>query len=122
MLWHQIGQYQILGTTHPMTVFTASKTVRIVAFAFGDANNKSMNKNMTRIRVGFGTNGDIYQDLEKAKACNFCIYFQGYGLHWVCGHCSKLNKEIEGGYVGGYSKTAKECDSFTVRPELLEKE
>ena len=36
---------------------------------------------MKKIRVGFGTNGDIYEDLEKCKACNFCTHFMGYGLH-----------------------------------------
>ena len=73
-----------------------------------------------RIRVGFGTNGDIYTDLDKVKACNFCIYFRGYGLHACTGHCFKLNKDIDGGYIGNYNKVAKDCDNFEVKPELLE--
>ena len=73
-----------------------------------------------RIKVGHGTNGDIYADLEKVKACNFCIYFKGYGLHAHSGHCFKLDKDIEGGYISMYSKTARECSNFEVRPELTE--
>lgn len=73
-----------------------------------------------KIRVGFGTNGDIYADLEKVKACNFCTHFRGYGLHACTGHCFKLDKDIDGGYTGNYSKVAQECDVFNVRPELIE--
>lgn len=74
-----------------------------------------------KIRIGFGANGDIYADLEKVKACNLCTSFRGYGLHACAGHCSKLNKDIDGGYTGNYNKVAKECDYFNVRPELIEK-
>ena len=74
-----------------------------------------------RIRIGHGTNGDIYEDLERVKACNFCIYFKGYGLHAHSGHCFKLDKDIEGGYIGNYSKVAKKCGYFEVKAELLEK-
>ena len=49
-----------------------------------------------KIRVGFGTNGDIYADLEKVKACNFCTHFRGYGLHACTGHCFKLDKDVDG--------------------------
>ena len=73
-----------------------------------------------RIKVGIGTGGDIYADLEKVKACNFCTHFKGYGLHAPSGHCFKLDKDIGGGYVGMYSKTAKECNNFEVKPELTE--
>lgn len=73
-----------------------------------------------KIKIGHGTNGDIYADLEQVKACNFCIHFKGYGLHAPSGHCFKLNKDIEGGYVGIYSKTARECNNFEVRLELTE--
>ena len=73
-----------------------------------------------RIKVGHGTNGDIYADLEKVKACNFCAHFKGYGLHACTGHCFKLNKNIDGGYIGNYSKIAKECNYFNVKLELLE--
>lgn len=74
-----------------------------------------------RIRVGIGTNGPIFEDLDKAKACNYCTYFKGYGLHAFGGHCSRHNKEIGGGYLGNYAKTAKECDCFNARSELLER-
>ncbi len=73
-----------------------------------------------KIKVGHGTNGDIYADLEKVKACNYCIYFKGYGLHACSGHCFKFDKDINGGYIGVYSETARECSNFEVRPELLE--
>ena len=73
-----------------------------------------------RIKVGYGTNGDIYADLEKVKACNFCTHFKGYGLHAVCGYCSMLDKEIHGGYIGNYTKVAKECNVFDVKRELIE--
>jgi hypothetical protein len=73
-----------------------------------------------RIKVGHGTNGDIYTDLEKVKACNFCTHFKGYGLHACTGHCFKLDKDINGGYTGNYSKVAQECNAFNVRPELIE--
>jgi len=75
-----------------------------------------------RIKVGHGTNGDIYADLEKVKACNFCTHFKGSGLHACIGHCFKLNKDIDGGYIGNYNKVAKECNYFNVIPELLEDE
>lgn len=73
-----------------------------------------------RIRVGFGTNGDIYRDLDEVKACNFCTRFKGYGLHACSGHCFKLNKDIGGGYIGNYNKVAKECNDFDVKQELIE--
>ena len=73
-----------------------------------------------RIKVGHGTNRDISAAIEKVKACNFCTYFKGYGLHAVSGHCSILDKDIDGGYIGNYSKVAKECNDFNVRPELIE--
>lgn len=73
-----------------------------------------------RIKVGIGTNGDIYADLDEVKACNFCTHFIGYGLHAVCGYCSMLDKEIAGGYIGNYTKMAKECNVFDVKRELIE--
>lgn len=74
-----------------------------------------------RIKVGIGTDGDIYSDLDEVKACNFCTHFRGYGLHAACGYCSMLDKDIYGGYVGSYAKMAKECYAFDVKPELIEK-
>lgn len=73
-----------------------------------------------KIKIGHSTLGDIYEDLKKVKACNFCIHFKGYGLHACTGFCNKLNKELTGGYIGGYSKVAKDCTVFEVRPDLLE--
>lgn len=73
-----------------------------------------------KIKIGHGTFGGIYEDLEKVKACNFCTYFKGYGLHACSGFCNKLNKELEGGYIGMYSKVAKDCAAFEVIPKLLE--
>ena len=73
-----------------------------------------------RIKVGIGTNGGIYTDLEEVKACNFCAHFKGYGLHACTGHCFKLNKDIDGGYIGNYTKVAKECKDFDVKQELVE--
>ena len=61
-----------------------------------------------KIKVGSGTNGNIYADLEKVKACNICIYFNGYGFHACTGHCFKLNKDINGGYTGNYNKVVKD--------------
>ena len=72
-----------------------------------------------KIKVGTGTNGDIYADLEKVKACNICIYFKAYGFHACAGHCFKHNKDINGGYIGNYNKVAKECNNFNVRSELI---
>lgn len=69
-----------------------------------------------KIKIGYGTLGDIYDDLEKVKACNFCIHFKCYGLHGFSGFCNKLNKEI----TGGYSEAAQNCATFEVRPDLIE--
>jgi len=71
-------------------------------------------------KIGNGTNGYIFEDLEKVKACNFCTHFKVYGLHGCDGHCSKLNKDISGGYIGNYYKVANECGDFEVSEELLE--
>lgn len=70
-----------------------------------------------KIKIGFGTLGDIYEDLEKVKACNFCMHFEGYGLHGFSGFCNKLNKKLS---YCDYPKIAKDCTAFEVRPELLE--
>lgn len=73
-----------------------------------------------KIKIGHGTFGDIFADLDKVKACNYCQYFKGYGLHALCGHCDLLDKDLNGGYCGEYVKVAKSCNEFTVREELLE--
>lgn len=73
-----------------------------------------------KILIGFTSiKGEIYEDYDKAKACNFCIHFKGFGLHAAAGHCYKLDKDINGGYSGNYSKTAKECNNFECKPQLL---
>ena len=69
-----------------------------------------------RIKIGHGTNGDIFEQLQKVKACNFCKHFKGYGLHWLSGFCSLKNETIN----GRYNTTAKTCGNFEVREELLE--
>lgn len=73
-----------------------------------------------KIKVGISTHGDIFEDLDKVKACNYCIHFKGYGLHACGGHCFKFDKDIIGGYIGEYNKVAKSCNDFEVRSELLE--
>lgn len=62
----------------------------------------------------------IYKDLDEVKACSFCTYFKGYGLHAVSGHCSFLDEDIGGGYIGNYTRMAKECNAFDVKRELIE--
>ena len=47
-----------------------------------------------KIKVGIGTDGNIFKELEEVKACNFCSHFKGYGLHAFSGHCFKLDKDI----------------------------
>ena len=63
--------------------------------------------------------GHLLVSYEEAKACNFCKNFSGYGLHACAGHCSAKNKELYGGYVGGYTEEAKNCDSFECVPQSL---
>ena len=61
-------------------------------------------------------NGPIYGDYDEYKSCNFCKSFCGYGLHWFAGKC-KL-KDIELGLFE-YLKTAKECNDFDCKEELI---
>lgn len=63
-----------------------------------------------------GVSGDILGDYEKYKACNFCIHFRGYGWHWVAGHCKFHEGDI---VMFDYSKTAKGCENFDCKKELL---
>ena len=72
-----------------------------------------------KICIGHGTDGEILEDLEKAKACNFCTKFMGFGLHWFAGKCKVTGKDIN---YQDYSKTAKECKNFDCKPELLRDE
>jgi len=69
-----------------------------------------------KICIGYGTDGEILEDLEKAKACNLCTKFMGFGLHWISGHCEETGKDL---CWSDYSKVAKECVGFDCRPELL---
>ena len=76
-----------------------------------------------KIITGISSNGGpSTMDYDKAKACNFCIHFKGYGLHACAGHCFKLDKDIEGGYIGNYRKVGKDCDSFECIPKFLLKD
>ncbi len=75
---------------------------------------------MKKIKIGISSkNGDILEDFDKAKACNFCTKFHGYGLHACAGHCDYLNEDIGGGYVGNYREKAKGCDGFDCLPDFL---
>lgn len=69
-----------------------------------------------KIKIGIGPNGDIYEDVEKAKSCHYCTHFQGNGLHWFSGICKVNNIEIA---TWDYSKTAKKCNCFNVKEELI---
>ena len=69
-----------------------------------------------KICIGIGTDGEILEDLEKAKSCNFCTKFFGFGLHWISGRCKKNGKEL---FCIDYSKEAKNCNEFECKPELL---
>jgi hypothetical protein len=72
-----------------------------------------------KIKISIGSNGYIYEDVEKVKSCHYCTHFRGYGLHWFSGICEINNTEIAS---FNYSKTAKECNHFTVKEELKYKE
>ena len=75
---------------------------------------------MKKVIIGYSSKeGELYGDYEKCKACNFCVHFMGYGLHWCAGKCLVTGEEISGGYTGNYSKVAKNCSSFEYRPELI---
>lgn len=86
---------------------------------------------MKKIKVGTSSlYGDILEDYDKARACNFCTHFCGYGLHACCGHCDYKGEDIEGGYcqtqglsgpcyVGNYRKVGKDCEGFDCREEFL---
>ena len=69
-----------------------------------------------KICIGHGTDGEILEDLEKAKACNFCTKFMGFGLHWISGRCKKDGKEL---FCLDYSEEARKCEDFDCDPKLL---
>lgn len=72
-----------------------------------------------KIKIGISSkDGAILEDFDKAKSCQFCTHFKGYGLHAFAGGCLLKNLEFE---HMKYGETAKECDSFDCRPELLVK-
>lgn len=64
----------------------------------------------------YGETGDILGDYEQYKACNFCAHFRGCGFHWVVGHCKYHKGDIS---MFDYGKTAKECENFDCKKELL---
>lgn len=73
-----------------------------------------------KIKIGISSKtGDILEDFDKAKSCNFCTHFHGCGWHACAGYCDYKKEEISGGYVGNYEKTAKKCDAFDCRPEFF---
>lgn len=72
-----------------------------------------------KVVIGVDSDGYIYEDVEKVRSCNICEHFKGYGLHWVSGYCSAKNLKINGGYTGNYVKTAKVCDMFEPKEELV---
>ena len=75
---------------------------------------------MKKIKIGISSHtGDILEDFDKAKACNFCTHFVGYGLHAVAGYCNFHEKEIGNGYAGNYNKVAKDCKNFDCLPKFM---
>ena len=76
---------------------------------------------MKLIKVGISSlNGELYREYDKAKSCHLCKHFQGYGLHAFAGKCLLKDKELEAYCCeNNYDKTAKECDSFDCKKELL---
>ena len=69
-----------------------------------------------KICIGHGTGGEIIEDLEKVKACNFCTRFRGIGAHWLTGQCMEDGKTL---FMTNYSKEAKGCDKFECKPNLI---
>ena len=48
-----------------------------------------------KICIGIGNDGEILEDLEVAKSCNFCTKFRGLGLHYdVSGSCKETGEEF----------------------------
>ena len=71
-----------------------------------------------KIRIGISSkDGVILEDIDKAKSCNLCTHFRGYGLHAFSGRC--LTKGIDKYPSWEYREKAKECDSFDCIPEFL---
>ena len=59
-----------------------------------------------KIKIGISNRvGDILEDYEKAKACNFCTRFLDYGLHQFAGKCKVTGEDIN---YQDYSKMALE--------------
>jgi hypothetical protein len=71
-----------------------------------------------KICIGHGTDGEILEDLEKAKACNYCTKFMGLGLHWISGRCKETGEEL---LYSEYQKAARDCENFECCPELIRK-
>ena len=75
---------------------------------------------MKKIKIGVSSlTGEILEDFDKAKACNFCTHFRGYGLHACGGFCDYIKEDIFGGYTGMYNRMAKDCDGFECKPDRL---
>lgn len=70
-----------------------------------------------KIRVGVSSiHGEILEDYDKAKACNICTLFKGYGLHCFSGYCTFYEEDID---YSRYSEMAKQCKQFNCIPDLL---
>ena len=75
---------------------------------------------MKKIKIGVSSlTGEILEDFDKAKACNFCSHFSGYGLHAFGGFCDYIKEDVLGGYTGMYNRMAKDCDGFECKSDLL---
>ena len=49
-----------------------------------------------KIKIGISSkDGAILEDFDKAKSCQFCTHFKGYGLHAFAGGCLLKNLEFE---------------------------
>ena len=79
---------------------------------------------MKKIKIGVSSlTGEILEDFDKAKACNFCTHFKGYvggyGLHSFGGFCDYIKEDVLGAYQGMYNRMAKDCDGFECKPDRL---
>ena len=70
-----------------------------------------------KICIGYSSkNGEILEDYNQAKACNFCTHIKLDGLHGFVGECQKFSKEI---CSWDFKKTAQSCNAFDCSPAYL---
>ena len=67
-----------------------------------------------KICIGYGNDGEILEDPEKAKACNYCTKF--ISSHWLSGYCKEKDKRLT---CLDYRSEAKWCNEFECCPELI---